>query len=217
MALVGNHEAMNVTGDLRYVHPGEYREFASRKSERVRNRFYKTNRDAIETAYLKRDPTLSRHAIREQWDSQTPLGMIEHQIAWGPSGEVGGWVASNPAVVIVGETLFVHGGVSEKYAAYSVDEINMMTTDALKTRALDPASIINDELGPLWYRGLIRRNEPTSDAIAADTEISVTGTSLSMESETELILRTYGVKLIVVGHTPSLSGIAAHYGRNCCG
>ncbi|HEX8256410.1 MAG TPA: metallophosphoesterase, partial [Allosphingosinicella sp.] len=27
IAVVGNHEAMNVTGDLRYVHPGEYAAF----------------------------------------------------------------------------------------------------------------------------------------------------------------------------------------------
>ena len=32
VVLVGNHEAMNVTGDLRYVHPGEYAAFADRDS-----------------------------------------------------------------------------------------------------------------------------------------------------------------------------------------
>ncbi len=33
IVLVGNHEAMNMTGDLRYVHPGEYRAFVDRNSE----------------------------------------------------------------------------------------------------------------------------------------------------------------------------------------
>ena len=32
VVLVGNHEAMNVTGDLRYVHPGEYAAFVDRDS-----------------------------------------------------------------------------------------------------------------------------------------------------------------------------------------
>jgi hypothetical protein len=40
-ALIGNHEAMNVEGDLRYVHPGEYAAFATRNSERVREQFYR--------------------------------------------------------------------------------------------------------------------------------------------------------------------------------
>ncbi|HYD72205.1 MAG TPA: metallophosphoesterase, partial [Candidatus Binatia bacterium] len=39
-ALIGNHEAMNVEGDLRYVHPGEYAAFATRNSPRVRDQFY---------------------------------------------------------------------------------------------------------------------------------------------------------------------------------
>ena len=33
IVLVGNHEAMNMIGDLRYVHPGEYRAFADRDFE----------------------------------------------------------------------------------------------------------------------------------------------------------------------------------------
>ena len=33
VVLVGNHEAMNVTGDLRYVDPGEYAAFRDRRSE----------------------------------------------------------------------------------------------------------------------------------------------------------------------------------------
>ena len=33
IAMVGNHEAMNMTGDLRYVHPGEYRAFTGSQSE----------------------------------------------------------------------------------------------------------------------------------------------------------------------------------------
>ena len=31
--LIGNHEHMNITGDLRYVHPGEYEAFETRNSK----------------------------------------------------------------------------------------------------------------------------------------------------------------------------------------
>ena len=37
--LIGNHEAMNVYGDLRYVHVGEYRAFATSNSETLRDRY----------------------------------------------------------------------------------------------------------------------------------------------------------------------------------
>ena len=37
-ALIGNHEAMNIYGDLRYVTPEEYEAFRDRNSERIRER-----------------------------------------------------------------------------------------------------------------------------------------------------------------------------------
>ncbi len=39
-ALIGNHEAMNLYGDLRYVHPGEYEAFRQPDSGEVRNAHY---------------------------------------------------------------------------------------------------------------------------------------------------------------------------------
>ena len=38
--LIGNHEHMNITGDLRYVHPGEYKAFKTRNSPRLRDNYY---------------------------------------------------------------------------------------------------------------------------------------------------------------------------------
>ena len=38
--LIGNHEYMNITGDLRYVHPGEYEAFETRNSKRIRDNYY---------------------------------------------------------------------------------------------------------------------------------------------------------------------------------
>lgn len=217
VTLVGNHEAMNMIGDLRYVHPGEYEAFADSRSSSLRDRIYEANREIIEQAYLERDSTLSSEAIREQWMAQTPLGMIEHQRAWRPDGEVGAWIAANPAVAVVGDTLFVHGGISEKYTAFSVDEMNSMTAEALAERSLDPESIINDPLGPLWYRGLIRRESVANEEMNGEPAVMEEATAplpeaISIEDEINLVLSTYGVARIVVGHTPSLTGIAAHQG-----
>ena len=157
IVLVGNHEAMNMTGDLRYVHPGEYRAFADRNSEARRDRMYEANRAAIEAAYRAKTPDMTADAIRDAWIKATPLGMLEHQVAWRPDGEIGKWVIGNPAVVKLGDSLFVHGGISAAYTQYSPEQINRRVADALKAQDQAPTSIINDPAGPLWYRGLISR------------------------------------------------------------
>lgn len=200
--LVGNHEAMNITDDLRYVHPGEYAAFVSRDSARRRIRIFDSNRAAIERFYRARDPALTDSAIRRAWFEETPLGKIEHQIAWHPTGEIGRWVIANPAVALIDGNLFVHGGISAGYAARPIAEINQAVAAALTARETGPDSIINDRLGPLWYRGLVTREGEERPAPP------------SIEEELAAVLAAYGARRIVIGHTPSLAGIVfAHDGR----
>jgi hypothetical protein len=204
IALVGNHEAMNMTGDLRYVHPGEYRAFIDRESAARRDRIYEANKAAIEAAYKARDPSMAVEAIRDAWMKANPIGMLEHQFAWGPTGEIGKWVISNPAVVKLGDSLFVHGGISSAYTQYSPEQINRRVADALKARDQAPASIINDPVGPLWYRGLITR-APGDEATVAP--VAANGQVPSIEQEIAMVLEAFHVRRIVVAHTPSLTGI----------
>jgi hypothetical protein len=207
IVLVGNHEAMNMTGDLRYVHPGEYKAFADRDSGARRERIYDANREKIEAAYRARDPNMTPAAIRDAWMKATPLGMLEHQAAWLPDGEIGKWMIGNPAMVKLGDTLFVHGGLSEVYTPLSIEQINRRVADALKTKDARQTAIINDPVGPLWYRGLIARGAG-DEATRAPIPPGKTA-ALDINGEIEVVLQAYGVKRIVVGHTPSLTGIIA--------
>lgn len=201
VALVGNHEAMNVTGDLRYVHPGEYAAFVDSRSADRRERAFEANRAAIEADYRRRDPALTPEAIRRGWLGSVPLGMVEHRAAWAPDGELGRWVLRNPAVALIDGTLFVHGGIGASYLNLTIEEINRRAAEALATRDATHAALINDPLGPLWYRGLIQREGvPAAQADAA------------IEAELEHVLSAYGARRIVVGHTPILSGIAIRHG-----
>ncbi len=200
VALVGNHEAMNVTGDLRYVHPGEYAAFATRDSQARRNRFYEANHAALEAHYRQRDASLTAAAIRALFEAETPLGMIEHRAAWGPNGEMGRWVASNPVVALIEGNLFAHGGVGAAYANLSIDEINRRAAAALRGAVTSNDAIINDSAGPLWYRGLIQR-EPGGEAPPAAEP------PLSIEAELTQVLAAFGARRMIVGHTPNLAGI----------
>jgi len=86
VVLIGNHEAMNMAGDLRYVHPGEYAAFANRDSERLRTQVFEANRKAFEDNYRAKQPGLTPEAIHDLWMKATPPGMIEHQRAWSANG-----------------------------------------------------------------------------------------------------------------------------------
>ena len=205
ITLIGNHEAMNMTADLRYVHAGEYEAFKTKDSERIRSRIYLANKEAIETFYKNQDPELTEEAIRAKWEASSPLGKLEHQAAWGPKGDIGKWVVKNPAVALVDGNLFTHGGFSQKYIGYSLKDLNKAVKQALKAQDKSQESIIDDPDGPLWYRGLVSRK-------SVDTDSEAPVPSLTPEDEVDSVLAAYGAKRIIVGHTPATKGIKASYG-----
>ncbi len=200
IVLNGNHEAMQVTGDFRYVSEGEYAAFADRQSKARRDAAFDANSKAIIDFYHQRDPSLSPKAIRAEWYATNPLGKVEHTTAWAPTGELGRWAASLPAAVKLGDTLFVHGGISAKYALVPLSEINRRARAALQAGDSREDAIINDPMGPLWYRGLVTRaGEPAAGrpTMAAEVDGSLLG---------------QGVKRMVIGHTPDLKGVNFLYG-----
>lgn len=209
ITLVGNHEAMNVTDDLRYVSAGDYAAFATKDSAALRDRLYAANRTAIEAAYRQKDPAMTPDAIRQAWIAANPLGMIEHQQAWHPEGRIGRWVANNPAVALIDGTLFVHGGIGAAYDGLSIDQINRKVDEALKARDMSETAIINDPLGPLWYRGLISR-----DADPDAPKPPPGAPQLTIDQELDRVLAAYHAQRMVIAHTPILSGIAVtHDGK----
>jgi len=204
IVLTGNHEAMNVTGDLRYTVAGDFAAFATPRSAELRDRLYEAKKADIEAQYRAKDPALTSEAIRDAWIKATPLGWVEQRLAWAPDGEIGRWVIHNPAVALVGGNLFVHGGLSAEYSKLSIDVINAQVAEALKAVDRSPSSIISSPLGPLWYRGLISRDPKV-------TEIPEGAPRPPIDQELATVLAAYGAKRIVVGHTPSLSGIKVDY------
>ena len=198
IVLLGNHEAMQVTGDLRYVHPGEYTAFADRQSERRRVQAFEANKSAIEAYYRQKDASLSPAAIRAAWIAETPLGKVEHNIAWGPNGELGKWAASLPAVAKVGTSLFAHGGISANYALVPLAEINRRAREAVQAGTSERTAIINDEFGPLWYRGLVTGTGAGGRPTAAN--------------ELDVALKAFGARRLVIGHTPSPKGVVIDFG-----
>ena len=197
VALVGNHEAMNIIGDLRYVTPGEFAAFANGNSAALRDKVFEANRATIISAYRQDKPQLSEAEIRSAWLADTPPGKLEHRAAWAPGGAIGKWVIGNPAVLQLGDTLFVHAGISAAYAQRSPEDINAAVAKALAERDQVDTAIINDQAGPLWYRGLAQA-EPVATP--------------GSDSELRNVLAAQGARHIVIGHTPSLVGVTLRDG-----
>ncbi len=107
-ALLGNHEAMRLVGDFRYVTPGEYAAFANSDS-------VATRKAVIETLPA---------ADRARAEQETPLGMIEMIRAFGPDQDFGAYLRTLNAVVRINGILFLHGGISPAVASMTCADIN---------------------------------------------------------------------------------------------
>jgi hypothetical protein len=204
IVVLGNHEAMNLLGDNRYTTPGEYAAFVDGQSAARRDRLYEANRAQLEAAYRAQDPKITPEQVRAQWMVEHPLGWVEHRLAWSPSGDLGKWATANPAIVKIGRTVFAHGGLSSEYAKQPLDLINKRVAAAMAAGDDSPTSILNDPLGPLWYRGLIMRD---SDADQQRAIAKPPMPLITSEQELDAVLAAYGAQRLVIGHTPSIKGI----------
>jgi hypothetical protein len=212
VVILGNHEAMNLTGDYRYTTPGEFAAFVDDQSAARRDRLYDLNKAAIEASYRARDPNMTSDAIHKAWLASTPLGWVEHKLAWMPSGELGKWATQNPAITKIGDTLFVHGGISTEYAKIPMDEVNRRVAAAMAAGDDSPTSILTDPLGPLWYRGLAGRDADAEAERAEAERAAKPGPRPTIDQEVSSVLTAYGAQRLIIAHTPILSGIAISSG-----
>jgi len=189
--LIGNHEAMNMLGDLRYVHPGEYAAFRNSNSRRMRDNLYNLHLQQVRAANPE---FIEEDAYRDQFDETYPLGYVEHRLAWGPEGDIGSWVASNNTIVKINRSLFMHGGLSPEVLGLSLRDINEQVREELKGAMPENGRLSEAESGPLWYRGLASNEE-----------------SLELE-HVNAVLDFYDVDHIIIGHTPGLGTVVPRFG-----
>lgn len=186
--LMGNHEAMNVYGDLRYAVEGEFAAFADARSAERRERYFKAVMAELEARDPERFAALPAD-FRAQWDKAHPLGWIEHRMAWDPRFDAKGtmfrWVMETEVAVQLNDTIFVHGGISHAYCGNSLESLTTLAHAQLREGDDGEMGILEDPLGPLWYRGLAGA-EPAARRDTVDA-----------------ILAGHGAKRIVIGHSVS--------------
>lgn len=184
-ALLGNHEVMNVVGDLRYVSPEEFAAFRGPDSAALRD---------VAFERLADPERLRDTQYRKAWDAEHPLGWVEHRLAFGREGKYGRWLRQRNAVAVVDGVLFVHGGLSPKYVEATADSLNERIRAELSEATPQLDGVALDDDGPLWYRGL---------ALEPEAQIA---------THVDRLLAHHGVTRIVVGHTVTPGAILPRIG-----
>ena len=115
--VLGDHEVMNLVGDLRYVSTEEYAAYIGDESPEVRARWfqrYKAQQREFD------DET----AIRAKFDARYPPGFFAHRSAFETDGKYGSWLLEKLLLVVINDIVFVHGGLSPRVAEIGPDGIN---------------------------------------------------------------------------------------------
>jgi len=223
--LIGNHEAMNLTGDLRYVSSAGYKAFAEEETREERRHWFRQ--------YLRLRPRIAagRKGSRSQFDQDFPAGYFAHRRAFASDGKYGAWLLEKPLIVVINGTAFVHGGLSPMIADVGLDGVNGQMRDELaeyvrQTETLTEAGVLlptdsfydhlkqvrrhrshDDDPAGLESakQALLRLAE--SDVHALDGPLWYRGNVMCSErveaDKLNRALQAIGADRVVIGHTPT--------------
>jgi len=224
--LLGNHEVMNLIGDLRYVSGAEYAAFLDIESAKERRFWYKQFRSS-------KPKDSNEAAVKWEFDQRAPPGYFGHRRAFRHDGLYGKWLLEKPMMIVINGTAFVHGGVPPFVAENGLAGINGLLKkdlfDLLITRsgledsaAMSPIDTFKESPAVLTER--IKAGQLMGDMqVAAENVIALSksplhgpagptwyrGTascsSLVEGDELNAALETIGASRVVFGHTPTIT------------
>lgn len=112
--LIGNHESMNMIGDLRYVSKSEYDAFADDETRSQRDRWFRAWERRVGPGRLN----------QQRFDSLFPKGYFALREAFSADGIYGKWLLEKNVIAVVNGTAFVHGGLPPEVADLGLDGVN---------------------------------------------------------------------------------------------
>jgi hypothetical protein len=163
-ALNGNHELMNALLDLRYVTEGGFGDFS----------------DVGAATHASDSALFAYHAAQR--------GRV---VAFRPGGEYALMLAQRNTIAMVGDNVFVHGGVLPKHAEYGIARINTEIRAWLRGAAPPPPWVRGEDT-PIWTR--LYSSEVTPAACDTVGEA----------------LRILGARRMIVGHSVHRQGITSY-------
>lgn len=118
---LGNHEVMNLVGDLRYVASAEYAAFAEEESAEERERWYQIFLSVRRAQSLTE---VDEDELRQEFERDRPPGFYGHRHAFSSEGKYGRWLMQKPLMVVVNDSAFVHGGLPPIVGEMGLDRLN---------------------------------------------------------------------------------------------
>jgi hypothetical protein len=147
VSLLGNHEVMNIMGDLRYVVPANYASFSDGKSEERRKAAYEeyVKWRGSHAALLAELPQ-PMELTEAEWMARHPAGFVEQREAFGSKGKYGEWLRGHDAVAEIDGVIFLHGGIHPDLANTKLDVMNKRIRDEIKAFDASKLYLQNEKL-----------------------------------------------------------------------
>ncbi len=196
--LLGNHEEMNITGiSFRYPDYVTIDQFISFLPEGYRRRKEKELEKRILDAQSRGNSPPPSRMVIEFWDNLRKDPRGQRQYLSNFRRTYGTWLLQKNAVIKINNIIFVHGGISEEFSKWKIEDINDKLRRELsdlsrsdETHQLPTISrpqLVYREDGPLWYREL---------AFVPEEDI---------QEEVERILENLKAEHMVIAHTPRVA------------
>jgi len=148
VVLLGNHEVMNILGELRDVNYLAYQSFAGPDSEaRQRQAFdeYVAWRQRRAKVVGSGD-FVSDGAFETEWLAIHPVGWVEYVEAMGADGEYGKWLRTLPVAARYGEVVFIHAGISPEMKDMDVEAMNQRAAEEIAEFDIDRTLMVAKKL-----------------------------------------------------------------------
>jgi hypothetical protein len=229
-ALLGNHDIMVLTRDVRYVHKKSYAAFAPDENPEDREKAWQSYATAYYAGGI-RDPKL-----KAAFDDTYPPGFFGYLKMFDFDGAFGTWALTRPVVIKINGIVFVHGGLTEAAASLGLEPINREIQENIADIVKSIETLEPLIKGPATYEELTRtalaiQNKAFEDRstrqqdqaakklidtlhsrlLATDGPVWYRGNSLEAEPlerrRIDDVLNALQANILVVGHTPTAEGL----------
>lgn len=226
--VLGNHEVMVMTGDLRFVSAEGFAAFADDETQ--------AQRDSHFAQYKRFNPSVDETKARASFDKEYPPGYIALRKAYAQKGHIGSWLMQQPLALKVNDKVYMHGGIASSVSEETLESLNKKVKGELRSfldanDALHKAGVMPwyvgyyDRLAFLneralayaakrpqkeaaWYEPMRKSFEAQEYFVFADDSPNwYRGTAVchpyAESFNTERFLKRAGAKQLVMGHTPT--------------